>query len=405
MVESARYDADAKVIVISFNTDAGKTPISVDVAAMVHEYTAGTGLTSDGSIFSVNPAEVTMVSTFESTINELYTAAAETYYTLRAAKDLSARVDTIQGNGEGSIAKALSDAKDYADEKAGDVQTNLNNTNATLAVVSGDYLKTSDKNELTTSIAAKADLTALAATNAALAVVSGDYLKTSDKTTLTTAIGLKLDASAIEGKVALSSQTEIEASLGLGDLAKKSTVGTADLDDGLSTAIAAKAESSALAATDAKVGGILSDYLKASDKTTLMTEIGKKLDHTAIAGKVALSSQVEIEMSLRLGSLAKKSSVSNADVADKAITAAKLGDTLSSEIAGKASASSLAATNSAVAAISADYVNTAEGNALSAAAVSAVKAQLKSKLSAVTLTADLDTVLSAINALYTWANS
>lgn len=54
MVESARYDAAAKKIVITFNTDAGKSPISVDVAAMVHEYTAGTGLALDGSQFSID---------------------------------------------------------------------------------------------------------------------------------------------------------------------------------------------------------------------------------------------------------------------------------------------------------------------------------------------------------------
>lgn len=54
MVDSARYDAASKKIVISFNTDAGKTPISVDVAAMVHEYSAGTGLNLNGSTFSVD---------------------------------------------------------------------------------------------------------------------------------------------------------------------------------------------------------------------------------------------------------------------------------------------------------------------------------------------------------------
>lgn len=58
MVESASYDADAKKIIISFNTDAGKTPISVDVAGMVHEYTAGTGLKLNGSQFSVDTTTI-----------------------------------------------------------------------------------------------------------------------------------------------------------------------------------------------------------------------------------------------------------------------------------------------------------------------------------------------------------
>ena len=58
MVESASYDADAKKIIISFNTDAGKTPISVDVAGMVHQYTAGTGLNLNGSQFSVDTTTI-----------------------------------------------------------------------------------------------------------------------------------------------------------------------------------------------------------------------------------------------------------------------------------------------------------------------------------------------------------
>ena len=58
MVESASYDADANKIIISFNTDAGKTPISVDVAGMVHEYTAGTGLNLNGSQFSVDTTTI-----------------------------------------------------------------------------------------------------------------------------------------------------------------------------------------------------------------------------------------------------------------------------------------------------------------------------------------------------------
>lgn len=59
MVESARYDSASRKIIISFNTDAGKAPISVDVGDLVHEYTAGTGLQLNGSEFSVDSTVAT----------------------------------------------------------------------------------------------------------------------------------------------------------------------------------------------------------------------------------------------------------------------------------------------------------------------------------------------------------
>lgn len=59
MVESARYDKVTCQIVISFNTDAGRTPISVDVGDLVHEYSAGQGLKLDGFEFSVDSTVAT----------------------------------------------------------------------------------------------------------------------------------------------------------------------------------------------------------------------------------------------------------------------------------------------------------------------------------------------------------
>ena len=54
MVDNARYDEQTKMIVITFNTDAGKEPISVDVASLFNQYTAGTGLILDNAEFSVD---------------------------------------------------------------------------------------------------------------------------------------------------------------------------------------------------------------------------------------------------------------------------------------------------------------------------------------------------------------
>lgn len=65
MVDNARYDAESKMIVITFNTDAGKEPISVDVAALFNEYTAGTGLILDNAEFSVDTTVIAQKSDLE----------------------------------------------------------------------------------------------------------------------------------------------------------------------------------------------------------------------------------------------------------------------------------------------------------------------------------------------------
>lgn len=54
MVNSATYNHAARKIVITFNTDSGKTPISVDVASLVDTYTAGTGLSVTNNQFKID---------------------------------------------------------------------------------------------------------------------------------------------------------------------------------------------------------------------------------------------------------------------------------------------------------------------------------------------------------------
>lgn len=44
MLESARYDSAKKQIILTFNTDAGKEPIAIDVASLVNIYTDGQGI-------------------------------------------------------------------------------------------------------------------------------------------------------------------------------------------------------------------------------------------------------------------------------------------------------------------------------------------------------------------------
>ena len=89
MVDNARYDEQTKMIVITFNTDAGKEPISVDVAALFNQYTAGTGLILDGAEFSVDTTVIAQKSDLEP-----YALSADVDSRLTAKADL-----TSIGNG------------------------------------------------------------------------------------------------------------------------------------------------------------------------------------------------------------------------------------------------------------------------------------------------------------------
>lgn len=53
MVSAVTYNSTAKTITITFNTDAGKDAITVDVSDLVDTYTAGNGLSLSSNKFSV----------------------------------------------------------------------------------------------------------------------------------------------------------------------------------------------------------------------------------------------------------------------------------------------------------------------------------------------------------------
>ena len=89
MVDNARYDEQTKMIVITFNTDAGKEPISVDVASLFNQYTAGTGLILDNAEFSVDTTVIAQKSDLEP-----YALSADVDSRLTAKADL-----TSIGNG------------------------------------------------------------------------------------------------------------------------------------------------------------------------------------------------------------------------------------------------------------------------------------------------------------------
>ena len=95
MIKSVAFDTKTKHVTITFNTDAGKTPIDVDLSTLVDTYKAGTGLSlaNDGT-FSVN---TTTIATVEKATELANTAeqAAKTH-----ANGLKETIDAYTVNGK-----------------------------------------------------------------------------------------------------------------------------------------------------------------------------------------------------------------------------------------------------------------------------------------------------------------
>lgn len=76
MIQSVAFDTKTKHVAITFNTDAGKTPIDVDLSTLVDTYKAGTGLSlaTDGT-FSVDTTTIATVEKATTLANAAETAA------------------------------------------------------------------------------------------------------------------------------------------------------------------------------------------------------------------------------------------------------------------------------------------------------------------------------------------
>lgn len=95
MIQSVTFDAQTKHVTITFNTDAGREAIDVDLSTLVDTYKAGTGLSlaNDGT-FSVN---TTTIATVEKA-NELANAAEQAAKT--HANGLKENIDAYTVNGK-----------------------------------------------------------------------------------------------------------------------------------------------------------------------------------------------------------------------------------------------------------------------------------------------------------------
>ena len=137
LLESATYNANTHILTLTFNTDAGKSAIDVDLGTLVDTYTAGDGLyfsdeghhnfaikiaTGSESFLSVdaNGLKISGIGTAISTavgnaktelegkISDEVTRATE------AENALDGRLDVIEGEDEGSIKKAVKDEQNRA---------------------------------------------------------------------------------------------------------------------------------------------------------------------------------------------------------------------------------------------------------------------------------------------------
>lgn len=95
MIQSVAFDTQTKHVTITFNTDAGTSPIDVDLSTLVDTYKAGTGLSlaNDGT-FSVNTTTIATVENATTLANNAETAA-KTH-----ANQLKENIDAYTVNGK-----------------------------------------------------------------------------------------------------------------------------------------------------------------------------------------------------------------------------------------------------------------------------------------------------------------
>lgn len=193
LLESATYNAKTHILTLTFNTDAGKSAIDVDLGTLVDTYTAGDGLyfsdeghhnfaikiaTGSEEFLSVdaNGLKISGIGTAISTaVGNAKTAlegqiSAEATRATEAETALDGRLDIIEGDGEGSIKAAVAAEKDRAEgaesalsDRIDDLAT-ASHTHANKTVLDGI---TSDKvSSWDHEVGAKANIAAEAETRA-----------------------------------------------------------------------------------------------------------------------------------------------------------------------------------------------------------------------------------------------
>ena len=248
------------------------------------------------------------VSTLE---GEVKNAVAAILGEAKRAKDaeaaLDARLDIIEGSAdtEGSIAKALADAKSYTDTEIGKLDADI--TSAAVEAGKGIQVQVVEADGKITGVNVTGNFDNKYDAAGAAATVDGklESYKTSNDAAVAAAKkagdDAQADVDALEAKV--GTVAEGKTVVGLIDEAKQAAIEAATYDDtqvkadiaANAAAIAKKADSTTVSAIDGRVATIEGDYLKAADKTALEGKITENKNAIAVlngTGEGSVSKQV-----------------------------------------------------------------------------------------------------------------
>lgn len=258
-------------------------------------------------IYAKLHGEVEIVATGVNTTNGNVTALT-TRVTAAEGK-----LDTINGDGAGSIAKALQDAKDYADAQDTALHTTITGeVNAVKTKLQGDIDKKAAKADMTTALAAKADAADLTtevtrakdaekALAGRLDVIEGeDTVEGSIKKALKDAKDDAAGKYATKGALSTVSEKVTTAEGNIDAL--KTAVGTDEKGNLKSVAsqisavnTAAEALTGKVTANETAIGNIQKDYLKAADKTELSGKITEAKEAADAAQGTATDAKTKID--------------------------------------------------------------------------------------------------------------
>ena len=287
LVGLGHYDAKIKEYIKTHGSDAVD-----DLVARIAALEAGLG--------DVNTLE-----------GEVKTAVAAILGEAKRAKDaeaaLDARLDIIEGSAdtEGSIAKALADAKSYTDTEIGKLDADI--TSAAVEAGKGIQVQVVEADGKITGVNVTGNFDNKYDASGAAATVDGklESYKTSNDAAVAAAKkagdDAQADVDALEAKV--GTVAEGKTVVGLIDEAKQAAVEAATYDDtqvkadiaANAAAIAKKADSTTVSAIDGRVATIEGDYLKAADKTALEGKITENKNAIAVlngTGEGSVSKQV-----------------------------------------------------------------------------------------------------------------
>ena len=189
LLKSATYNANTHILTLTFNTDAGKSAIDVDLGTLVDTYTAGDGLyfsdeghhnfaikiaTGSEEFLSVD-ANGLKISGIAAAISSAKSdlegkISAEKTRAEAAELALDGRLDVIEGTGEGSIKAAVKAEQNRAEGVEGalsgriDTLATSSHTHANKTVLDG--ITSTQVSNWDNEVGAKADIAAEAETRA-----------------------------------------------------------------------------------------------------------------------------------------------------------------------------------------------------------------------------------------------